>query len=141
MKERAAAHDISLDLYLDDDLPRIRVDERKLKQILINLLSNAVKFTPDGGRVTICAVVDEAKEFIISIADTGIGIEPEFMPKLYEPFAQAESGLDRKYEGVGLGLSLTKAMVELHGGVMGVESRLGVGTTVTIRLPPERVAA
>ena len=139
VQERATAHSISLDLYLDDDLPKIRVDERKLKQILVNLLSNAVKFTPDGGSVIVCAVVDEAKEFIISVADTGIGIEPEFMPRLYEPFAQAESGLDRKYEGTGLGLPLTKAMVKLHDGVMDIESRLGIGTTVTIRLPEYRI--
>jgi len=85
--------------------------------------------------------VDESGELVISIADTGIGMEPEFMPRLYDPFKQAETGLDRKYEGTGLGLPLTKTMVKLHSGTLDIESCLGVGMNVTIRLPQERLVA
>ncbi len=141
VKERAEAHDISISLDIGTDMPSLRADQRQVKQILINLLSNAVKFTPDGGKVVIKAAVDENDGLVLSVADTGIGIEPELMLGLYEPFSQADSGLDRKFEGTGLGLTLTKSMVERHDGTMKLNSQLGEGTVVTIRFPPERVAA
>ncbi len=114
-------------------------DERKLKQILINLLSNAVKFTPGGGRVALEAAVDGDGSFVIGIADSGIGIAPEDIASALTPFGQVESDLNRRYEGTGLGLPITKALVELHDGTLDLESEVGVGTTVTVRLPAARV--
>ena len=114
-------------------------DERKLKQILINLLSNAVKFTPGGGRVALESAVDGDGSFVISIADSGIGIAPEDIASALTPFGQVESDLNRRYEGTGLGLPITKALVELHDGTFDLESEVGVGTTVTVRLPAGRL--
>jgi signal transduction histidine kinase len=118
---------------------RLWVDERKLKQILINLLSNAVKFTPEGGRVTLAVRIDEAGGFLAEIADTGIGIAAEDMWKAMAPFRQVDSKISRSYEGTGLGLPLTKALVELHGGTLAIDSAVGKGTTVAVRLPAGRV--
>jgi signal transduction histidine kinase len=137
--DRAKANDIALTIDLPPNLPRVHADGRKIKQILINLLSNAVKFTPKGGKVAVTACADASGGIAMSVADTGIGIAPEHMTKVLEPFAQVDSSLNRKFEGTGLGLSLTKAMIELHGGSLLLESRVGVGTTVTVRLPRERV--
>jgi signal transduction histidine kinase len=122
-----------------DDLPPLRGDERRLKQVLINLLSNAVKFTPGGGRVALEAAVDAERGLVIKVIDTGIGMAREDIPKALEPFGQVDSKLSRKYEGTGLGLPLSKALVELHGGKLEIESEPGVGTTVTVVLPPERI--
>jgi PAS domain S-box-containing protein len=121
------------------DLPFIVCDERKLKQILINLMSNAVKFTEEGGKVSVQAILDHRGAVILKVMDTGIGISPDNIAKVLRPFEQAESSLSRTYEGTGLGLPLTKSLVELHGGKLEVESELGVGTTVTVSLPESRV--
>ena len=99
----------------------ICADERKVRQIIFNLLSNAVKFTPDGGKVGIKAKINDS-EVEVTIWDTGIGISKEDQNKLFRPFMQLESSLERKYEGTGLGLSLTKELVELHKGRISVES-------------------
>ena len=125
---------------IDDDLPLIRADDRRMRQILINILSNAVKFTPEGGIIRVESSVRDAG-LVISVSDTGIGMSPEEIPKALEPFGQIDSTISRKYEGTGLGLPLAKHLVELHGGTLIVESALGVGTTVTIVLPPERILA
>jgi PAS domain S-box-containing protein len=122
-----------------DHLPPLRADERRLKQVLINLLSNAVKFTPAGGRVSLDATVEPERGLAIRVRDTGIGMAPEEILKAMEPFGQVDSRLARKYEGTGLGLPLSKALVELHGGTLEIESQPGAGTTVTVRLPPERL--
>ena len=109
-------------------------DERKIKQILLNLLSNAVKFTPEGGRISITAnKTDNGAE--ISVSDTGIGIAPEDQPKIFEEFRQVGSDSTHKTEGTGLGLTLAKKFVELHGGRIWVESELGKGSTFTFTLP------
>jgi signal transduction histidine kinase len=122
-------------------LPPIRADERRLRQVLINLLSNAVKFTPAGGQVSIAAEADAKRGFLIRVKDTGVGIKPEDIPTALEPFGQVDSSLVRNHEGTGLGLPLSRALVELHGGRLDIESEVGVGTTVTVALPPERLIA
>ena len=109
-------------------------DERKLKQIMLNLLSNAVKFTPEGGKVTVAATrPDGALE--ISVSDTGVGIAPEDQEAIFEEFRQVGRDYTRKAEGTGLGLTLTKRFVELHGGTLRVESVPGAGSTFTFTLP------
>ncbi len=109
-------------------------DKRACKQILINLLSNAVKFTPRGGRVTI-KLRPEGTHVVISVADTGIGIAPQDLANLGNPFFQAGASYDRPYEGTGLGLSVVRGLVGLHGGSISVESEIGKGTCVSVRLP------
>jgi DNA-binding response OmpR family regulator/nitrogen-specific signal transduction histidine kinase len=134
VKERALAHGIALSLDTTNDLDTIMGDERKIKQILFNLLSNAVKFTPDKGQVGIKAT--RAGDVVhIAVWDTGVGIAPQDQQRIFEEFRQVGQGLTRKTEGTGLGLTLTKKFVELHGGRVWVESTLGHGSTFTFTLP------
>ena len=134
VRERATRHGITVDLDVDERLGEYLGDERKIKQILLNLLSNAVKFTPEGGRIGINArQVDGAVE--ISVSDTGIGIAPEDQPKIFEEFRQVGSDYSHKVEGTGLGLTLAKKFVELHGGRIWVQSEPGQGSTFTFTLP------
>ncbi len=134
VKERAARHGIALELDLDPGLGELVGDERKVKQVLLNLLSNAVKFTPEGGRISLKASrTDGVVE--IAVADTGIGIAPEDQATIFEEFRQVGSDETRKQEGTGLGLTLAKKFVELHGGRIWVESELGRGSTFTFTLP------
>ncbi len=112
----------------------IVADERALRQIALNLLANAVKFTPMGGSVTVeLAKRDAEVEF--SIADTGIGIAKEHLDAVFEVFRQVDESIRRRHEGTGLGLAITKRLVELHGGKIEMESEVGVGTTVRVKLP------
>jgi signal transduction histidine kinase len=129
---------VQLSETAESNLPMIRADERRIRQVLINILSNAVKFTPEGGQVRVQSSL-RSDGLVIAISDTGIGIAPGQIPKAMEPFGQIDSKVSRKYEGTGLGLPLAKRLVELHGGTLAVESALGVGTTVTIVLPRERI--
>ncbi len=129
---------VELDMDVSELLPPLYADSRKLKQILVNLLSNALKFTEPGGKVTLRAWCQENCGFVFQVVDTGIGIALEDIPKALAPFHQIDSDLNRKYEGTGLGLPLTKSLVELHGGSMDLQSQPGVGTTVTVRFPAER---
>jgi signal transduction histidine kinase len=134
VKERAARHGIALHLDLDPRLGELVGDERKVKQVLLNLLSNAVKFTPEGGRISVKAgLADGAVE--IAVTDTGIGIAPEDQAAIFEEFRQVGSDDARKQEGTGLGLTLAKKFIELHGGRIWVESKLGTGSTFTFTLP------
>jgi len=134
VRERATKHGITLDVTVDERLGDIVGDERKIKQILLNLLSNAVKFTPEGGRVGIEArQADGCVE--ISVTDTGIGIAPEDQPKIFEEFRQVGGDYAHKVEGTGLGLTLAKKFVELHGGKIWVESEVGKGSTFVFTLP------
>lgn len=114
-------------------------EARRLKQILLNLLGNAVKFTPAGGTVSLAARVntgDAGRRWMeITVADTGIGMASEDIPRALKPFHQIDSRLQRRYEGTGLGLPLTQAFVEMHGGTMDITSAPSKGTTVTLRLP------
>ena len=134
VRERATKHGITLDVAVDERLGEFVGDERKIKQILLNLLSNAVKFTPEGGRIGIKArQADGAVE--ISVSDTGIGIAPEDQPKIFEEFRQVGTDYAHKVEGTGLGLTLAKKFVELHGGRIWVESEVGKGSKFTFTLP------
>jgi signal transduction histidine kinase len=118
--------------------PLLLVDRLRVKQILLNLLSNAIKFTPEGGLVSVLTDRDAAGRVVISVRDTGIGIAPEMIPLAFEPFRQVESAVSRKFEGTGLGLSLVKTFIELHGGEVAIESTLGKGTSVFIMFPVSR---
>ena len=134
VKERAGRHGIVLALDVDRRLNNFVGDERKFKQILLNLLTNAVKFTPEGGRIDVKAVpVDGAVE--ISVADTGIGIAPEDQAAVFEEFRQVGTDYAHKREGTGLGLTLTKKFIELHGGRIRVHSEIGKGSTFIFTLP------
>jgi len=119
----------------------IIADEKMFRQIIINLVSNAMKFTPEGGRVGVKTALAEDGRFRITIWDSGIGISPEDIDKVLQPFRQVDSALSRQYEGTGLGLPITKALVELHGGTLEISSEVDVGTEVVIHLPVELVAA
>ncbi len=141
VRERAGGRNIDLTTRLALPLPQIWADERKIKQILINLLSNAIKFTPEGGAVTVSARVEPDRSLALAVADTGIGIAKEHIDIVLAPFGQVDSTLSRKHAGTGLGLPLTKSLVDLHGGTMLFDSELGKGTTVTIVLPRERLIA
>jgi signal transduction histidine kinase len=141
LRERAAIAGLTLGVSDVSDLPNFRADRRKLLQILVNLLSNAIKFTPEGGKVALDAAVMESGELIITVGDTGIGIAEQDMDKALMPFGQIDSSLSRKHAGTGLGLPLTKNLVELHGGKFALASAVGKGTTVTVRLPAWRIVA
>ena len=109
-------------------------DPVKLKQVFVNLLGNAIKFTPSGGRVAVSGEVDDIW-LRIRITDTGVGMRAEEIPLVVQPFYRTTSAYDAKHQGAGLGLPFAKAVVELHGGSLAIESRLASGTTVTITLP------
>jgi signal transduction histidine kinase len=137
--ERAAEADLTIEVAVAPDLPTVNADEQKLKQVVLNLLSNAVKFTPRGGRIRIS--VETSGDWLhVVVADTGIGIAPEDVPKALSPFVQLDSSLARRHPGTGLGLSLSKSLVELHGGEFRLESTPGKGTTVTLRFPLAAIA-
>jgi PAS domain S-box-containing protein len=135
---RAEDNGLKLVTDLPGSLPLITADERKLKQILINLISNAVKFTEAGGTITVGAVAGANGGVTIRVIDSGIGIAPEDLPKVFRPFEQVDNSLSRTHEGTGLGLPLTKSLVELHDGTLELESELGAGTTATVKLPAAR---
>ena len=134
IRERAQRHDITLHVNVDPQLGSIVADERKLKQILLNLLSNAVKFTPDGGRIEVRARLADG-DIEIAVEDTGIGIAPADQAAVFEEFRQVGRQYTSKQEGTGLGLALTRRFVELHGGVIRVDSEPGKGSTFTFTLP------
>ena len=134
----AAEANVAIDRRIEARLPMVRVDKRRIHQVLINLASNGVKFTPSGGKVCVSAF-HAGDEVAISIADTGIGIARDDIPKVFERFRQLDSRLSRKYEGAGLGLPLARQLIELHGGRMALESELHHGTVVTVYFPAERV--
>lgn len=113
-------------------------DSRSIKQIILNLLSNSVKFTPEGGIVVIEILLTEDRQVSMKVSDTGIGISPENLKKVTEPFHQGESAFQRRYQGTGLGLAITQKLVEAHGANMEIVSTQGAGTTITVLFPPER---
>jgi signal transduction histidine kinase len=112
-------------------------DPVRFKQILYNLLSNAVKYTPENGAVTILVSNDDCQQLRLRVSDTGIGIRKEDMPRLFREFEQIDSSLARRACGSGLGLALTKKIIELHKGSISVESEAGKGSTFTVTLPAE----
>jgi signal transduction histidine kinase len=132
---RAQKAGLAISSEIAVDIGRVYADRKLISQALLNLLSNAVKFTPTGGQVRISARRESEGDLILSIADTGIGMAPEEIPRALEPFGQIDGTLARRYDGTGLGLTITKAFIEMHGGLLTLDSEKGRGTTATIRLP------
>src|SRR5262249_4622206 len=129
LRERAGRRSIALHTNIDNRLGQIQADERKVRQVVLNLLSNAIKFTPEGGRIEVAATPKDGL-VEVSISDTGVGIAPEDQEAVFEEFRQVVRA-DKKVEGTGLGLTLWRKFVELHGGRIWVKSELGVGSTFT----------
>jgi signal transduction histidine kinase len=136
---QARTQNVAVVSRLPRNLPLLRGDERRITQIVLNFLSNAVKFSHPGGRVDIDGYVDEDGSLAVSVRDTGIGIAAADIPRVMKIFQQADNGHSRRYGGTGLGLPLAKRLVELHGGNVVLESKLGSGTRVTARFPAARV--
>jgi signal transduction histidine kinase len=130
---------LALELRVESGFGDIRADRRALKQVFLNVLSNAVKFCGEAGRVAVRVQSCADSEAEVTVSDTGAGIPADVMSELFQPFRQANSGVARKYGGTGLGLSICKKLIELHGGSIAIDSELGVGTRVSIRLPAERL--
>ncbi len=132
---RAERAGVDLMAQIDGSLPPLLADERRLTQVAINLLANAIDFTPAGGDVVFRARLAEENGLIVTVSDTGVGMAPEEIPRALAPFEQVETGLARRRGGTGLGLSLSKRIVELLGGTMKVTSAAGIGTTVALHFP------
>ncbi len=139
IRPRADFGQVNVASTIDPEIPLIYSDARRVKQVFLNLLSNAVKFTPKGGEVTVSARLNEDGSLAVAVADTGIGMDEEEVTKALSTFGQVDSGLDRKHEGTGLGLPLTKGLMELHGGTLEIESEKGHGSLITVTFPKERV--
>ncbi|HEV2546351.1 MAG TPA: PAS domain S-box protein [Stellaceae bacterium] len=139
LAERIERGRLALDVRIDPGVGMLLADGRRLKQVMLNLIINSIKFTKPGGKIGIAATLDAAGSIVLAVADTGIGIAPEHLESVLVPFGQVDSAFNRSVEGTGLGLPLSKRLIELHGGVLSIESRINHGTTVTIRLPAERV--
>lgn len=138
---RAESRQIKIESNAPSDLPLLRADGRKFKQILINLLSNSVKFTPPGGRVTITAAITTDGSMRVDVADTGIGIAANDLQKVLSPFGQVDNHLNRKYQGTGLGLSLVQGLARMHGASFDLASQINKGTTATLVFPAHRIIA
>ncbi|MBL4615721.1 MAG: hypothetical protein JKY27_12715 [Magnetovibrio sp.] len=138
-RPHAQQKNITLESQMNGLAQKFCGDKRRIKQILLNLLSNAIKFTNPGGSVKLDGSVTQDKSLILIVSDTGIGMDADELEIAVTPFGQVDSSLTRKYDGTGLGLPLTKALVELHGGHMNIDSLKGYGTTINIRFPPGRV--
>jgi signal transduction histidine kinase len=135
---QATKAQVALTTHIAPDLPHLKADKRRIKQILINLVSNALKFTPAGGQVQVTARLVPAG-LAMAVSDSGIGIAPEDIPKVMERFGMVDSSMSRQHAGTGLGLPLSKQLVEAHGGNLVLESTVNVGTTVTVILPAGRL--
>jgi two-component system, cell cycle sensor histidine kinase PleC len=137
--QRAAEASVTLANAIPSDFPEVRADKRIVRQVLLNLVGNAVKFTPPGGRVSIAATRDSHGGVALSVRDTGIGIDPEDLTEILTPFGTAKRQATTAAHGTGLGLPLSKAFAELHGGTLDIQPAAGGGTIVTVLLPPSRV--
>jgi signal transduction histidine kinase/CheY-like chemotaxis protein len=136
IKSQALKKSITVIYDNETSASNIFADPRRLKQSLVNLLTNAVKFTPEGGRVTLRVYADAEQDLVeLSVIDNGIGIAPQDLQRLFQPFVQVDSKLSRQFEGTGLGLALVQKLIDMHGGSMHVESEVASGSRFTIRLP------
>jgi len=133
MRDKANESNLTLELNLPDDLPPLKVDRDKIKQVLINLLSNAIKYNRSGGRISVSARVEQSA-MVFSVSDTGYGIKPEDLAHLFEKFYRVRS-TENIARGTGLGLAISKRIIEVHGGNIHVESEVGVGTSFHVYLP------
>ena len=138
VEERAKDNGIGLSVEIPAGLPRLRADARLVKQVLLNLLSNAVKFTPEGGRVSVTALIED-RCLLLRVADNGIGMALPEIERAKLPFTQIDSALSRKFPGTGLGLPIANSLTEMHGGTLQIESAPGRGTRASVRFPPKRV--
>jgi len=136
----AIAGEVDVYSEVQDKLPMIRGDERRMQQVITNLLSNSIKFGEPGGTATITAELEASGDLIMRVIDNGIGIPPDRLSHVFEPFTQIDDTLARRYEGTGLGLYFSRALVQAHGGMLTLESVVGEGTTAEIRIPPRRLA-
>ena len=136
---RAEKRSIKISVEIAADQPRLSLDERAIKQMLLNLLSNAVKFNREGGEVSVRAGTNGSSEYVISVADTGIGMDESDLGNVLRPFVQLNAAANKRYAGTGLGLPIVKSLVELHGGSLTLESGRDAGTTASIHLPAARV--
>jgi signal transduction histidine kinase len=139
VRETAQQGQVTINVLVSPDTPWLFADERRLRQILLNLLSNAIKFTLPGGKVTISLALESEGSLLLAVDDTGIGMSEAHTQIALTPFGQVDSQLNRKYEGAGLGLPLTRQLVELHDGELEITSHLGQGTRITARFPAYRV--
>ncbi|WP_298368233.1 PAS domain S-box protein [Azospirillum sp.] len=131
---------VRLTVAVPPALPRLFADERAVRQVLLNVLANAVKFTPSGGRVEVeVGIPIDGGDLVVTVRDTGIGIAPDALANIAEPFQQADSSIARRFGGSGLGLSISRNLIDLHGGSLTIDSALGQGTTVRILFPAARV--
>jgi signal transduction histidine kinase len=138
---RQSRAEIAVSSHVSPSCPYLHGDSRRILQIALNLLSNAVKFTEPGGQVKLEAGEDEIGGICLRVSDTGIGLAEADIPRALSLFQQVDAGHARKYDGTGLGLPLTKRLIEAHGGSMILESRYGEGTIVTARFPPHQTLA
>lgn len=141
LEERSQSSEVALIADLPGVLPPLMVDAQRLQQVLLNLLTNAIKFTDPGGSVTVDADYLDDGQFRFSVTDTGEGIAPKFQNLVFEEFVQEHTELAKTRDGVGLGLPLSRHLIQLHGGTIGLTSEVGVGTSVTVYLPPECVVS
>ena len=139
VRARAEKHGVEIEEQIESGLPLLQADERKLKQVLANLLSNAAKFSNPGGKIVVKAWCRDESGFVFQVMDNGIGMAPEDIPTALSTFGQVDSRLSRESEGTGLGLPLSKSLIELHGGTLDLQSQVRAGTTVTVRLPAVRI--
>ena len=144
VQQQAHEKSLQLDARLPHALPLFIIDERRVREVLLNLLSNAVKFTPSGGQITLEVIYqppsqlgsrDSLHTLTFIVSDTGIGIHPDYREKLFKPFVQIDSALNRQYNGTGLGLALVKRIAELHGGRVSMTSEMGMGSRFVVELP------
>jgi PAS domain S-box-containing protein len=143
VNQQAIAKQIQIDINLPTDITYLWIDERRMRQVLINLLSNAIKFTPNGGKVMLSVQLEPLQHsqpamensICFSVVDTGIGIAPADLSKLFQPFIQLDSNLNRKYTGTGLGLVIVKQIVELHNGYVSIDSEVGKGSCFSVKIP------
>jgi two-component system cell cycle sensor histidine kinase PleC len=140
MRGKIAECGLTISVDSPADLPDIEADHRGVKQVLLNLISNAVKFTPEGGAILVAVRMEPGAMVRVTVSDTGIGIAPEDLARLARPFEQVEGQHSKTTQGTGLGLALTKSLIELHGGELTMDSEPGRGTTVAFTLPLRRPA-
>jgi two-component system cell cycle sensor histidine kinase PleC len=138
LQDSIARQSVALHVEVSADCPMLRIDPLHLRQILVNLIGNAIKFSRSNGVVTVEAEADPEGAIVLRVCDNGIGIPNEAIGRLFKPFTQVDGVYARKHEGVGLGLSICKSIVDAYGGTIAIDSAFGVGTTIVVRFPPQR---
>lgn len=139
MRARTIEKKQTVDLVLPHEMPKLNADQRAMRQVMLNLLSNAAKFTPEGGRIDLCVELSAQGELVLTVRDDGIGIPADKLQEVLEPFGQVDDTSARQHGGTGLGLPITKSLIEMHGGNFRLQSEFGSGTTATMTLPGWRL--